>query len=312
MKKTLVILLFISIGVMQLAAVTSRPSARSRLVSTKPVARLRAQTQPANRTVFAAPMENVTGQEQYDPAAAGLADLVAVLLAQQKHITVVERQRLLALTAEQARALKGLTGDKYAIRAGKLLKADTVITGRLFLVKGKLTVSAKVLDIATARIVAADQLSCRPEYLMEAALQMARRLGKQMAMPLPKIDLKKIDKSPIASLHFAKALSHYYAGNMDAAIMQFMRTMDLDPDYVEAHYWSGMAYSRLGEDAHAIIEWKKFLEREPKSKRASRLRKLLTKAKRRLKDSPVERLGPASRPAKETTTSTPAKKGKRE
>ncbi len=256
-----------------------------------------AASRPAKRTIFASPFENETGQEQYDPAAAGMGDLVAVLLAEHEHVQVVERQRLLTLTAEQARSLKGLTGPKYALRAGKLLKADTVLTGRLFLIQGKLTVSIKALDIATSRVMAADQLSCRPTYLPEAALQAARNLAKQMSVPLPKIDLAKIDKSPIASLHFAKALGHYYAGNMDAAIMQFMRTMDLDPDYSEAHYWSGMAYARLGEDAHAIIEWEKFLKREPKSKYAEGVRKGLAEAKAREKESSVPRLGPTTRPA---------------
>ena len=266
--------------------------------ASRPTSATSATTQPAVRTIFAAPFENETGQEQYAPAAAGLADLVAVLLAQQKQVRVVERQRLGVLVAEQARSLKGLTGRKYAVRAGRLLKADTVLTGRLFLIRNKLTVSVKALEIATSRVAAADQLSCRPTYLPEAALQLARNLGRQMSLPLPKIDLKKIDKSPIASLHFAKALSRYYAGNMDAAIMQFMRTMDLDPDYVEAHYWSGLCYQRQGEDAHAIIEWRKFLKRSPKSPRAGKVRTLLQEAMQREKDSPVQRLGPTTRPSK--------------
>ena len=238
-------------------------------------------TQPVKRTIFTATFENETNQEQYDPAAAGLGDLVAVLLAEQDNIRVVERQKLLALAAEQAKTLKGLTGQARSVQAGKLLKADTVITGRLFLVKDKLTVSVKAIDIATARVVAADQISCRPTYLMEAALQIARKLAKQMSLPLPKIDLKRIDKSPIASLHFAKALSHYYAGNMDGAIMQFMRTMDLDPDYVEAHYWMGRSYHRLGEYDHALIEWEKFQKRMSESRYGKSLEKLMTETKAR-------------------------------
>lgn len=256
-------------------------------------------TKPARKVVFAAPFDNATAQEQYDPAAAGIADLVAVMLAQQEHVTVVERQRLTALTAEQAKSLKGLTGQKYALAAGKLLKADTVLTGRLFLIQDKLTIHVRALDIASARVLGADQLSCRPVDLPETALQLARNLAKQMRLPLPKIDLKKIDTSPIASLHFAKALGHYYAGNMDAAIMQFMRTIDLDPDYTEALYWSGMCYSKLGQDAHTIIEWRKYLKREPKSKYAKQVKKALAEAVQREKESPVQRLGPASRPATE-------------
>ena len=251
-----------------------------------------APAEPQKRTVFAAPFENETGQEQYDPAGAGLGDLVAVLLAQQEHVTVVERQRLLALAEEQARSLKGLTGDKYALSAGKLLKADTVLVGRLFLVQGKLTVHARAIDIASERVLAADELACRPEDLIEAALQMARRLAKQMALPLPEIDLAKIDASPIASLHFAKALSHYYSGNMDEAVMQFMRTMDLDPDYTEAHFWMGICYQRLVEPEHAIIEWEAYLKRDSTSERAEAVQKLLAQAKAQDAASPVQRLGP--------------------
>ena len=247
------------------------------------------------RTVFASPFENATGKEQYDPAAAGLADMVAVMLGHQKGIAVVERQRLMALTAEQERALKGLTGTDYAVKAGKLLWADTVLTGRLFLIQDKMTVSVKAIDIATERVVASDQISCRPTYLMEASLQIARKLAEQMKLPLPEIDLEKIDKSPIASLHFAKALSHYYAGNMDAAIMQFMRTIDLDPDYIEAHYWSGMAYQRLREYPHAVIEWQKYLKRIPEGTvLAKDVGRLLAEAKRHEKDSTVKRLGPST------------------
>ena len=250
------------------------------------------QEKVAKRTFFAAPMENETGQKQYQPVAAGLTDLVSVLLAQESSVTVVERQKLEELTKEQALSLKELTAQEYAVRAGKLLEADTVLTGRLFLLDRKLTVSMKALEISTARVVAADQISCRPEYLAEAALQLARRLAGQMAMPLPEIDLKAIDTSPIAGLHFAQGLSHYYAGDMDAAIMQLMRTIDLDPDYSEVHYWIGMCHYRLGEWPHAVIEWEKLIKRRPKSALAESVKGLLEEAKAHEKASPVQRLGP--------------------
>jgi tetratricopeptide (TPR) repeat protein len=252
------------------------------------------------------PFDNETGQEQYDPAAAGVADLIAVMLAQQDSVVVVERQKLEALTAEQAKTLKGLTGEQFALSAGKVLQADTVLTGRLFLIQDKLTISVKALDIASARVVASDQLSCRPEDLPETALQFTRNLAKQMQVPLPEIDLKKIDTSPLASLHFAKALGHYYAGDMDSAIMQFMRTVDLDPDYSEAHYWAALCYAKTGEDAHAIIELEQFLKRQPASKHSEAAKKLLAEAQQREKDSPVPRLGPTSQTSKPAGATTKA------
>jgi tetratricopeptide (TPR) repeat protein len=137
---------------------------------------------------------------------------------------------------------------------------------------------------------------------VEGSFQVARNLAKQMAMPMPAVDLTKIDKSPLASLHFAKALSHYYAGNLDPALMQFMRAVDLDPDYTEAHYWSGLCYSKQGEHADAVIEWEQFLKDQPNSKYAPQVKKLLAEAKALEKVSAAPRLAPASAPATQPAT----------
>jgi len=261
-------------------------------------------TASAKRTVFAAPFENETGQEQYDPAAAGMGDLVAVLLAERENVRVVERQRLEALTDEQARSLKGLTGEAHAIKAGKLFKADTVIMGRLFLLEGKMTVSAKAIDIATERVAASDQMSGRPEDIVEVALQLAGKLAKQMEWPLPKIDMAQIDKSPVAGLHFAKALSHYYAGNMDEAVMQFMRTIDLDPNYTEVHYWTGLCYEKLAEPTHAAIDFAAYLKEHPQGKYAADAAKRLALARQKAGAEAIPRLLPPDK----TKPGEPAKK----
>ncbi|MCG3180439.1 MAG: hypothetical protein BIFFINMI_02800 [Phycisphaerae bacterium] len=247
----------------------------------------------AHRTLFAAPCENVTGQAQYDDVAAGLGDLTAVLLSRQDQITVVERQRLAALSTEQSHGLLGLTGERYAAQAGRLLAADTVLTGRLFLNGGKLIVSMQAIDVASERVVAAAQAPCAPEDLVGAALAVARRLGEQMALPLPPIDPKQIESAPSAALAFAQGLSRYHAGAMEEAIAHLMETEDLDPDFVEVHYWMGLAFARLGQDDHAIIEWDKFLHRQPDGGMAGKVKKLLAEATERQKNAPIPRLGPS-------------------
>jgi tetratricopeptide (TPR) repeat protein len=251
---------------------------------------------PAKRILFAAPLENATGQEQYDPVAAGVGELVAGLLGDQKQITVVERQKFDALAKEQVLTLKGLTGEKYAIAAGKLLDANTVLAGRLYMVDGKPMVNVKALDIATARVIASAELSCRPEDLLEASLDLARKLAGQMSLTLPELDLAAIDKPPLAGLHYAKALSFYYAGNLDEALMQLIRTIDLDPDYVEAYYWSGLCYYRQKEWPHAVIEWQKLLDRAPRSEHAASVAALLADArtKANLTTPPGQPLAPHS------------------
>ena len=98
------------------AAPTPAPSSKS-AAAAKPSPTTR-PAKSVQKVIFAVAFDNATGQDQYDPAGAGIGDLIAVMLAQQDGIRVVERQRLDALTAEQARSLRGLTGEKYAVAAG--------------------------------------------------------------------------------------------------------------------------------------------------------------------------------------------------
>ena len=127
------------------------------------------------RVLFAAPMANETGQEQYDAAAAGLPELVAVMLSKQDSLAVVDRESLHLLKAEQARSLQGLSAEKYAVAAGRLVKADTVLDGRLFLKDGALTMAVTAIDLATERALAVDQLSCRADMGMSFSMLCPKR-----------------------------------------------------------------------------------------------------------------------------------------
>ena len=230
--------------------------------------------QPAH-VLFAAPLENETGDERYGPAADGLAQLVGAMLSHEGALALVDRESLHLLREEQQRALAGLAGDERAARQARLLKADAVLSGRLYRKDGALVVAVKAIDLATERVLAADQVSCGTTNLPAAALEMAGRLAKQMALPPPALDLSRPDATPMASLHFAEGLSRYYAGDLDEAIMHFLRTLDLDPDFAEAHLYSGDCFDRLGERDHAAVEWRAFLKRCPDHPEAARVRAAL-------------------------------------
>lgn len=239
------------------------------------------------RVLFASVFENATGQEEYAPAAAAMGDLLAVLLAEQDHIAVVERQQLLSLTAEQARALKGLTAVESAVRAGRMLRADSVLIGRVYLAGDRLLVNAQVIDIADERVIAAAGGDCQAEDLIATATQLARDLSRRMALPLPPMEADRVERRPNAALCFARAMGFYHGGNMDAALLQLMQTLDLDPDCVEAHYWAGLAYQRLGEADHAVVEWETYLERLPQGPQAGRVRAWLKQSRESVPDTAV-------------------------
>lgn len=241
-------------------------------------------------TLFAAPFENLTGRDEYGPAAAGLGDLVGAVLGRQPRVRIVERQRIRLLTKEQALSLKGLTAQRYAVDAGRMFRADAVFVGRLSMEKEKFVIDVKILEIATSKVMAAAQRQCSADRFIDAATELAGLLVEQLAVPRGPATPERNATTPAASIDFMKGLAHYYAGNLDAAIMQFMRVIDLDPDYEEAIYLSGKAYYRQKQYAHAVIEWERYVAIWTNSARADEVRKALAEARGRQGDARVRLL----------------------
>ena len=68
---------------------------------------------------------------------------------------------------------------------------------------------------------------------------------------------------------FDQGLILWNAGRLDEARQQFERTLELDPEHGEAHYWLGMANLNGGQMAEAAAEFKIYLDREPNGRFAA-------------------------------------------
>ena len=66
-----------------------------------------------------------------------------------------------------------------------------------------------------------------------------------------------------ATAVFDQGLIFWNLGNLDDARQQFERTLALDPEHGEAHYWLGMANLNAGQVAEAAAEFTLYLDREP-------------------------------------------------
>ena len=68
---------------------------------------------------------------------------------------------------------------------------------------------------------------------------------------------------------FDQGLIYWNAGRLDEARQQFERTLELDPNHGEAHYWLGMANLNAGQMAEAAAEFRIYLDREPNGRFAA-------------------------------------------
>ena len=68
---------------------------------------------------------------------------------------------------------------------------------------------------------------------------------------------------------FDQGLIFWNSGRLDEARQQFERTLELDPNHGEAHYWLGMANLNAGQMAEAAAEFRIYLDREPNGRFAA-------------------------------------------
>lgn len=79
-----------------------------------------------------------------------------------------------------------------------------------------------------------------------------------------------------ATAVFDQGLIFWNAGRLDEARQQFERTLALDPEHGEAHYWLGMANLNAGQMAEAAAEFKLYLDREPNGRFAAQATGILS------------------------------------
>lgn len=212
-----------------------------------------------------APLSNNTGDDQFNALAEGFADMLVATLAEEESVTVVERQKLHEVLKEQKLSLLGLIDPVTAVKVGRFLKADRILVGGITRPKEKLIVNVHTYETETARLISSVQTQGKATDVFPLINNLVDKLCRGLNVELKPIDPNDIDKSPNASLHFIRGLGFYYAGNIDNAIVEFMKTQDLDPTSDKAGYWVAICFMNTEEYRHALIELETLLDRFPKS-----------------------------------------------
>ncbi len=237
----------------------------------------------AEPVLFVAPISNNTGQGEYADVAAAMTDMIMVLLAESDKACVVERGRLDAVLTEQKLTLAGLTDKDTAVRVGKLLKADRIISGGIILdsddkVKTKnLLITLHTWNTADGRLIGSVKATAEPDKLLELGLDITSKLAKLLEIELPQVDVERLDKNPLAELHYMRGLGYYHAGNYDRALIELFLTTGLNPMQDRAVIWRARCYIATEEYDHAIIELEDFLKMYPDSPLVPQAKAMLEK-----------------------------------
>lgn len=110
-----------------------------------------------------------------------MASLIEVDLSATEGLLVVERAKIDEILGEQGFALSGLADPASAAKAGKLLGANVLITGRLIATGDSTVAAAKVIGVETGRAFAMKTDFQGETGIQTAATQLSKAISTTLA-----------------------------------------------------------------------------------------------------------------------------------
>lgn len=120
----------------------------------------------------------------YDGLAKGIADMLITDMASNPNIRVVERERIQALLTEQNLTRSGAIDPQTAIRLGKIIGAQYMITGGFMTdSKGTLVLTARAINVETSAILSPVRLNSKGDDVLGLISQLSTKLNTDMKLP---------------------------------------------------------------------------------------------------------------------------------
>ena len=206
-----------------------------------------ANVQPEARTVGVFPFLTVT-DEALRPLGRALSELLTTDLSQTDRLRVVERAQLQRLLDEIQLTETGATDPATASRAGRLVGAGQIVQGRIEGGEDALQVQALVVPVGGGPAGAAPIAQQGPiQQLFDIQTALALELYRRLGVELTVAERERVTQRPTenvqALLAFGFGLESEDASQWRAAVGQFQRAVDLDPDFDEARQHLAFAQS---------------------------------------------------------------------
>lgn len=181
----------------------------------------------------------------------GLTDMVVSDLGSLGKITLVEREELEKLLAEQEFMTSGMADASQAPALGKILGADRLVYGSFVVLGPQIRLDAKAVDPATGAVKATASASGSFEKLLDLVPDLARKLaaGLGLVAEVPAVSGTMPASGSPRVLSSAKA---YYTGELllesgdyKGAVKLFTEAVELDPLFTRAGVGLEEAYKYL-------------------------------------------------------------------
>src|SRR5262249_47582492 len=135
-------------------------------------------------------------------------------------IQIVDRKDLARAFTEGSFRLQGLTDSRQALRLGKLLNADRLLTGGITRTRKGLRVQAHVFDVQTTQLIFSEEAAGSRQELNPIAERLSGAIASRISRA-PPAPPAAADSHPEASNHFIRGIGFYYGNLYDHAAAEF-------------------------------------------------------------------------------------------
>nr|CBX27328.1 hypothetical protein N47_H21500 [uncultured Desulfobacterium sp.] len=188
-----------------------------------------------SKTIAILPFENnsVTDPEKYAPLSKGLcAILIADLKNSNTTLQIVEREKIQAILKEIALGQSGSIDQATAVKAGKLLGAQSIVFGSFMVLGNNVRLDARIIKVETGEVLTAESVAGDSSGLMNIAVDLAGKIAKSMKVAFNPVPLKSSGNLD-AAVYFSQGLDALDKGDKEEAKRLFSKCVKLDPAYKE-------------------------------------------------------------------------------
>jgi len=162
-----------------------------------------------------------------------LLDMVTTELSKKPMIRVIDRAQVEDLLTKQKLLVSGRVNDEEAMRAGKLLGAQYIVSGGVVMDKTDARLDIRLVDVETGLTVRSFKERGKQDDLLNLVEQLADNFTKDLKLP-SKASLAAAEVPVSAVLAYSRGLDFEKRGKRAQAAQMFEQTLQLSPSYEDA------------------------------------------------------------------------------
>jgi TolB-like protein len=187
------------------------------------------------KTLAIFPFENnaITSPAQYAPLSKGLAAMLITDLRALKTsgLQLIEREKIDSILKEMSLGQTGMIDQNTALKAGKILGAQSVAFGSFMVFGNQVRIDLRVINVETSEIIMAESVMGDENNFFNLEKQLARKIVKALDLKLKQNTATASQGNLKAALLLSQAINALDKGDSDVANRLFKKVIETAPDY---------------------------------------------------------------------------------